>query len=150
MLNFSKNLIDRTLPDDCSSWFVVPYKVIHWSHSSRFFLHFFPFIIDNCSYGSWFRKSIRLKIFFTFYNNLSENLHNCCEDDFASAIICRRTLEKMQIFLGKCLGTRFPRWILKAGEGVVFEHTLLLCKKWMSEVWISYEESKSGTSLHYH
>ena len=39
-----------------------------------FFLHFFPFIIDNYSYGSLFSKCIKINICFsTFYNSLSKN-----------------------------------------------------------------------------
>ena len=37
-----------------------------------FFTSFFPFIVDSCNYGSFFRKGIKMK-FFTFYNNLSKN-----------------------------------------------------------------------------
>ena len=58
-----------TAPADSS----VPTKVLSTDHLFSFFLHFFPFIIDNCNYGSLFRKGIKMKTFFNFYNNLSEN-----------------------------------------------------------------------------
>ena len=32
-----------------------------------FFLHFIPFVIDNCYYGNLLRKCLKKKIFFTFY-----------------------------------------------------------------------------------
>ena len=38
-----------------------------------FFPAFLPFIIDNCNYWSLLREGIKMKIFFTFYNNLSKN-----------------------------------------------------------------------------
>ena len=34
---------------------------------------FFPFIIDNCNYGSLFRKGKKMNILFTFCNSLSKN-----------------------------------------------------------------------------
>ena len=37
-----------------------------------FFLHFYPFITDNCNFESLFRKGIKMKIF-TFYNNWFKN-----------------------------------------------------------------------------
>ena len=46
---------------------------IHWSHFC-FFLNFFPFIIDNCHYGSLLRKGIKMNIFLVFtliYPNIS-------------------------------------------------------------------------------
>ena len=42
-------------------------------HTFSFFPSFCPFIIDNCNYGSLFREGIKIKIFFTFNNNLSKN-----------------------------------------------------------------------------
>ena len=31
------------------------------------------FVTDNCNYGSLFRKGIKTKIYFTFYNNFLKN-----------------------------------------------------------------------------
>ena len=58
--NFSKNLVYRTPPDNCSCWFLCSN---HWSHFIHFFLRFFPFIIDN-----WIKVS-KNEEFFTFYNS---------------------------------------------------------------------------------
>ena len=54
---FQKTL--QNSPDDCSSWFLhLNQGFIHWSH------FVFPFVIENCSYGSLLRKGIRMKIYF--------------------------------------------------------------------------------------
>ena len=55
--NFSKNLIYRTFPDDCSCWFC-------WAHCLLFHL-FFSFIIDSCICRSLLRKCLRMKIFYS-------------------------------------------------------------------------------------
>ena len=47
-----------------------------------------------------------------FYNNFSKNLHECYWDNFAPAIICWCTLEKIHISLGNC---QVPTEISKAG-----------------------------------
>ena len=62
---FKKNICKCfwiTAPVDYS----IPAKVLPIHHSCLFFLHFFPFIIDNCNYGSLFRKVIKMKIFLLF------------------------------------------------------------------------------------
>ena len=72
--NFSKILIYRTPPDDCYCWFLLS-KVLSIDHTFVcFFLNFFPFIIDNCHYGSLLRKGIKMNIFLVFtliYPNIS-------------------------------------------------------------------------------
>ena len=61
--NFSKNVIYRTTPDDCSCWFFrFNQSFIHWSLFCL--LHLFPFITDNCNYGRVFRKGTKKKIFY--------------------------------------------------------------------------------------
>ena len=59
-----------TAPADC----LVSTKVLFSDHTFFFFPSFYPFITDNCNYGSLFRVRIKMKIFFfTFNNNLSKN-----------------------------------------------------------------------------
>ena len=66
-VNFSKNIIYRTPLVDCSCWFLCSNpSFIHWSLSSFFLISFFSFIIDNCNYGSLFRKGIEMKIYLLF------------------------------------------------------------------------------------
>ena len=48
-------------------------KVLFSDHTFSFFPSFYPLITDNCNYGSLFGKGIKMKIFFTFNNNLSKN-----------------------------------------------------------------------------
>ena len=80
-----------------------PTKVLSIHQFFCFFLRFFSFIIDNCNCESLFRKGIRMKIFLLFtiiYPKINMNV----ADEFESAIICRLTLEIIQISLGKSLG----------------------------------------------
>ena len=51
-----------TIPADSS----VPTKVLFIDHTFSFFSSFYPFIIDNCNYGSLFREGLKIKIFFHF------------------------------------------------------------------------------------
>ena len=44
----------------------IPTKVLSIITLHMFFLHFFPPIIDNCNYGSLFRKSIKMNFFLLF------------------------------------------------------------------------------------
>ena len=118
--NFLKNFIYRTPPDDCSSWFLHSNQgFIHWSHFFRFFLQFFPFIINNYNYGSLFRKGIITNIFLfstIIYPKINMNVVKNVVN-FASVITCRHTLEKIKISLGKSLSNcGVPRWILKAAD----------------------------------
>ena len=79
-----------------------------------FFHSFFFIIIDNCHYGSLLRKCLKIKIFLLF-TTVFYFLHKFCSDNFALAIICRRTLKKIQISVGKSLGNcRMLRRISKA------------------------------------
>ena len=41
-------------------------KNFSMDHFFRFFLLFFPFNIDNCKYGSLFRKCIKMKVYLLF------------------------------------------------------------------------------------
>ena len=88
-------------------------NVLSIDHNS-FVLSFFPFIIDNCNYGSLFSKVMKMKIllFFTIiYGKINMNIVK----KYASAVICRRALQKIQISLGKSFGNcRVPRRISKA------------------------------------
>ena len=69
--NFSKNLIYRTPPDDCSRWFLCSNQTfIPWSHFLSFFRHVFPF--------TTVKKGYKNEGIFTFYNNLYKNYHGCC------------------------------------------------------------------------
>ena len=65
LLNFSKNFIYRIPPDDCSCWFLGS-KVLFIDHTFSLFPSFYPFITDNCYYGSLFKEGIKMKIFFFF------------------------------------------------------------------------------------
>ena len=51
-----------TDPTDSS----VSTKVLSIDHTLLVFFHFFPFITDNCNYGSLFRKDIKIKDFLLF------------------------------------------------------------------------------------
>ena len=119
--SFSKNLIYKTSPDDCSCWFLrYNQSFIHWSHfvfSSLFF-----FIIDNCNHGSLLRKCLKMKkTFFTFYSSLFKNWCRCCYDNLTWAIICRRTLQKIQISFGKTLGNC---WMLRRISKAEYLHEI--------------------------
>ena len=72
---------------------------------------FLPFIVNNCNYGSLFRQGIKMKVFLLFTIIYPKINVNVVKNNFALAIICRLTLEKMQISLGNC---RLPRRISKA------------------------------------
>ena len=50
-----------TAPADCS----VLTKVLFSDHTFSFFCLFYPFITDNCNYGSLFKEGIKMKIFFS-------------------------------------------------------------------------------------
>ena len=68
LINFSKNLIYRTPPDDCLCWFIHSSQgFMHWSH---FFLSFFPFISNNCNYGNLFS----LLLFAIIYQDINVNV----------------------------------------------------------------------------
>ena len=77
---------------------------------------------------SLFRKGIRMKIFLLFtiiYPKINMNV----ADEFESAIICRLTLEIIQISLGKSLGNcPLPRRILKAAVhiGIATSHKIFI------------------------
>ena len=89
--NFSKNLIYKTCLDDYSWWLLCSNQsFIHWSHYFSVFPSFFPFIIDNCNYGSLLRKCLKTKIFYF--------LQYCIKKfgQFCLWIICWRTLELTQ------------------------------------------------------
>ena len=74
---FSKKLIYRTPPNDCSCWFLRSNQdFIHWSHFFRFSFIFFSFVIDNCNYGSLFRKVIKMNIFLLFAIIYTKNSMN--------------------------------------------------------------------------
>ena len=126
----------------------IPTKVLSIDHSFfRFFLqfslHFFPFIIHNCNFGSLFRKDIKMKIFllFTIINpKINMNIVK-----FVSTIICRRALEKIQISFGRSLGscpvprriskaavyfsavTSWPNWKIPFRHGRTFSRLLYSC-----------------------
>ena len=103
-----------TTPADSS----VPTKLLFIDDTLFLFSFiFFSFIIDNCDYGSLLTKEygslLKIKIIllfttvFAFYTNVVKTI--------ASAIICRRTLKKIQIFFDKSLGNyRAPKRISKA------------------------------------
>ena len=126
--NFSKKLIYRTPPDDSPADSFFPTKVLSIHQFFCFFLRFFSFIIDNCNCESLFRKGIRMKIFLLFtiiYPKINMNV----ADEFESAIICRLTLEIIQISLGKSLGNcPLPRRILKAAVhiGIATSHKIFI------------------------
>ena len=62
--NFLKNFIYTTPPDDCSfADSSVPTKVLFIDHTFSLFSSFYPFITDNCNYGSLFIAGIKMKIF---------------------------------------------------------------------------------------
>ena len=65
---FTEHLL-MTAPADSS----VTTKVLFIDHTFSFFPSFYPFIIDDCNCGSLFREGIKIKIFFTFNNNLSKS-----------------------------------------------------------------------------
>ena len=48
-------------------------SLVQTSHTFSFFPFFYLLIIDNYNYGSLFREGVKINIFFTFNNNLSEN-----------------------------------------------------------------------------
>ena len=52
-----------TAPTDSS---VSAKEFLHGSHFFSFFLFLFPFNIDNCKYGSLFRKGINMKFYLLF------------------------------------------------------------------------------------
>ena len=55
----------------------VPTKVLFIDHAFSFFPSFYPFIIDNCHYGSLFREGIKIKIFSLLaiiYPNINMNV----------------------------------------------------------------------------
>ena len=52
---------------------LVSTKVLFSDKTFAFFASFYPFITDNCNYANLFREGIKMKIFFTFNNNLSKN-----------------------------------------------------------------------------
>ena len=83
-----------------------------------FFPSLFYFSLNNCNYGTLFRKCIKIKMFLLPCTIVyQKNSHECCKDIFTSAIICRCTLEKIQIFLGKSRGNcQVPRRIPKTGK----------------------------------
>ena len=58
-----------TAPADC----LVSTKVLFDDYTFSFFPSFYPFITDNCNSESLFREGKKMKIFFTFNNNLSKN-----------------------------------------------------------------------------
>ena len=94
-----------------NTWLI---NFLHWSHFVCFFIHFFSFITDNFNYGSLLRKHLKMKIFLLSTKGFYF-LHKCCSDNFALATICRCTLMKIQISLGKSLiNCRRLRRILKA------------------------------------
>ena len=77
--------------------------------------------IHVCKKESLFRKGIKMKIFFTFYNNLCKDLHKCCEDNFALTIMCQPTFGEIQIPLGTSFNNfQVSRQVLKA-------KTIILC-----------------------
>ena len=65
---------------------------------SSFFLSFFPFISNNCIYYNWFS----LLLFPIIYQKINVNVVKT----IYSTIICRRTLEKIQISIGNCRVSR--------------------------------------------
>ena len=77
---------------------------------------FSPFIIDNCNCGSFFRKGMKMKIllFFTIiYRKININIIK----KYVPAIICWRTVKKIQISLVKSFGNCWvPRQISKAAS----------------------------------
>ena len=97
LCNFSKNLNTELLLVTAPANSSLPTRVLSIDHS--FFLFSFIFLllfIDNCNYGSLFRMLLR---------------------QYASAIICRCTLEKMQISVSRSLGNFWvPRQISKASQ----------------------------------
>ena len=48
-----------TAPADC----LISTKVLFSDHTFSFFPSFYPFLTDNCNYGSFFREGIKMKIF---------------------------------------------------------------------------------------
>ena len=64
---FQKTIFMEHLWMTASADSSIPTKVLSADHPFSFFLHiFFSFIIDNCNYGSLFRKGIKMKIFLLF------------------------------------------------------------------------------------
>ena len=99
-----------TAPADSS----VPTNVLSIDHILFIFSFIFSFVIDNCSYGSLLRKSLKMKDFLLLAIHFYF-LHKCFWGNFASTIICPCTLKKMQISMGKSLGNCWMlRWISKA------------------------------------
>ena len=74
--NFQKNLFTEhlrmTAPADSS----VPTKILSIDHTFFVFPSFFSFVIDNCNYGSLFRKVIKMKIFLLFAIIYTKNSMN--------------------------------------------------------------------------
>ena len=54
-----------------------------------------------------------------FFTTVFYFLHKFCSDNFASAIICRRTLKKIQISLGKSL--RNCRMLRRISKGAAMQ-----------------------------
>ena len=68
--NFSKHLIYRTPPDDCSCWFLHSNQsFINWSHFVCFDLHFFLLFLIIAIMGVY-SESLKMKIFLLFTLNI--------------------------------------------------------------------------------
>ena len=118
--------------DDCSCWFFHSNQsFINWTLFWFIFSFIFSFVIDNCSYGSLLRKSLKVKNFLLLTIDFCF-LHKCFWGNFASAIICPCTLKKIQISIGKSLGhCRMLRWISKAAFTIETGHLELLTPETM-------------------
>ena len=67
--NFSKNLIYRTPPDDCSCWFSVPTKVLSTDRTMLAFSSTFFLLLLIIAIMGFYSKSVWKIRFFTFYNS---------------------------------------------------------------------------------
>ena len=91
------------------AWFQ---PVLFSDYTFSFFPLFYTFITDNCNYGSLFREGIKMKIFFTFKNNLSKNYH----------VVRENIRENTHFLLGKaseiaeCRGEFWRLWPAQLGS----------------------------------
>ena len=95
---------------------IPPFQLKFYPLFLFFLLHFFSFIMDNCSYGSLLIQCLKTNIFSPFAI-VFYFLQICFYNIFASAIICQCTIKKIQISFGKSLSNcRAPCQILKAAK----------------------------------